>query len=374
MKQTASEKTEQFHSLKKLVDKLEREQQLSPEEYSTLIDNRSTELSEYLFEKARRVREKHYGTDVYLRGLIEFTNYCKNDCYYCGIRKSNKNAERYRLTKDQILSCCEEGYRLGFRTFVLQGGEDGYYSDDDLIAIIRAMKSSFPDCAITLSIGERSSESYRAYYEAGAERYLLRHETADGAHYSKLHPASMTLENRKECLWELKRIGFQVGCGFMVGSPRQTTANLAADLIFLQELQPQMVGIGPFIPHHDTPFAKEPSGTAELTLFLLGLIRLMLPAVLLPATTALGTIDPTGREKGILAGGNVVMPNLSPVNVRDKYLLYDNKICTGDEAAECRYCIEGRMNRIGYQVVVARGDSKLINQESDGTRCPSETL
>jgi biotin synthase len=374
MKQTVSEIKEDTNRLKRLIDKLELEHQLSSDEYITLIDNRNAALSEYLFEKARRVREAYYGTDVYLRGLIEFTNYCKNDCYYCGIRRSNKNAERYRLTKEQILSCCEEGYRLGFRTFVLQGGEDGYYSDSDLIAIIRAIKSSFPDCAITLSIGERSAESYRAYYEAGAERYLLRHETADGAHYSKLHPESMTLENRKDCLWELKRIGYQVGCGFMVGSPGQSTSNLAADLIFLQELQPQMVGIGPFIPHHDTPFAKEPSGTAELTLFLLGLIRLMLPAVLLPATTALGTIDPMGREKGILAGGNVVMPNLSPREVRDKYLLYDNKICTGDEAAECRHCIEGRMNRVGYQIVVARGDAKLINQESDGTRCPSETL
>ncbi|MDF2656965.1 MAG: Radical domain protein [Bacillota bacterium] len=374
MKQTVSEIKEDTNRLKRLIDKLELEHQLSSDEYITLIDNRNAALSEYLFEKARRVREAYYGTDVYLRGLIEFTNYCKNDCYYCGIRRSNKNAERYRLTEEQILSCCEEGYRLGFRTFVLQGGEDGYYSDSDLIAIIRAIKSSFPDCAITLSIGERSAESYRAYYEAGAERYLLRHETADGAHYSKLHPESMTLENRKDCLWELKRIGYQVGCGFMVGSPGQSTSNLAADLIFLQELQPQMVGIGPFIPHHDTPFAKEPSGTAELTLFLLGLIRLMLPAVLLPATTALGTIDPMGREKGILAGGNVVMPNLSPREVRDKYLLYDNKICTGDEAAECRHCIEGRMNRVGYQIVVARGDAKLINQESDGTRCPSETL
>lgn len=374
MKQTAIDKIEQIERMKQLIDKLEREQKLSSAEFAMLIENRSADLSEYLFEKARRVRKQYYGTDVYLRGLIEFTNYCKNDCYYCGIRRSNKNAERYRLTKEQILSCCEEGYRLGFRTFVLQGGEDGHYSDAALIEIIRAIRSRYPDCAITLSIGERNTESYRAYYEAGAERYLLRHETADPDHYSKLHPESMTLASRKQCLWELKQIGYQVGCGFMVGSPGQTIPHLASDLVFLQEFQPQMVGIGPFIPHHDTPFAKEPSGTAELTLFLLGLIRLMLPAVLLPATTALGTIDPLGREKGILAGGNVVMPNLSPRAVRDKYLLYDNKICTGDEAAECRHCIEGRMNRVGYKVVVARGDSKLISQESDGTRCPSEML
>ena len=355
-----------MEELKFLIDKLEREHQLAPKEYIALIEGRTSELSDYLFEKARRIREKHYGTDVYLRGLIEFTNYCKNDCYYCGIRKSNRNAERYRLTKEQILSCCEEGYRLGFRTFVLQGGEDGYYKDSDIIDIIRSIKTDYPDCAITLSIGERSVESYRAFFEAGAERYLLRHETADTEHYSKLHPANMTLENRKQCLWELKKIGYQVGCGFMVGSPGQTAEHLASDLTFLQELQPQMVGIGPFIPHHDTLFSDEPSGTAELTLFLLGLIRLILPGVLLPATTALGTIDPFGREKGILAGANVVMPNLSPIEVRDKYLLYDNKICTGDEAAECRHCIEGRMDRIGYQVVVARGDSKQTSGEYPG--------
>ena len=346
--------------MKELIDKLEREQMLSPEEYTALIENRSSELSEYLFQKSREAGRNFYGNDIYLRGLIEFTNYCKNDCYYCGIRRSNRNASRYRLTKEQILSCCSEGYELGFRTFVLQGGEDSHYSDEDLLFIIREIKNAYPDCALTLSIGERPYDSYKAFYDAGADRYLLRHETADQAHYAKLHPPGMTLESRKQCLWDLKKIGFQVGSGFMVGSPGQTSAHLAQDLIFLQELQPQMVGIGPFIPHHDTPFAEEQSGTAELTLFLIGLIRLMLPATLLPATTALGTIDPMGREKGILAGANVVMPNLSPKEVRDKYLLYDNKICTGDEAAECRHCIEGRINRIGYQIAVHRGDSRLI--------------
>ncbi len=347
-----------FDQLKYLIDKLELEHVLSKEEFISLIDSRTPELSDYLFAKARKIREKHYGNDVYLRGLIEFTNYCKNDCYYCGIRRSNGNAARYRLTKDQILSCCEEGYGLGFRTFVLQGGEDGHYSDEVLVDIIKAIKSRHPDCALTLSVGERSHESYKAFYDAGADRYLLRHETADPVHYSKLHPSCLTLETRKQCLMDLKKIGYQVGSGFMVGSPGQTSDQLAEDMIFLNELQPQMVGIGPFIAHHDTPFATEQSGTAELTLFLLSLIRLLLPAVLLPATTALGTIDPLGREKGILAGANVVMPNLSPREVRDKYLLYDNKICTGDEAAECRHCIDGRIKSIGYQVVVDRGDSK----------------
>lgn len=331
---------------------------LSKEEFISLIDGRTPELGDYLFEKARRIREKHYGNDVYLRGLIEFTNYCKNDCLYCGIRRSNRNASRYRLTKEEILSCCEEGYGLGFRTFVLQGGEDGYYSDGMLTDIIREIKALYPDCALTLSIGERSRESYRTFFDAGADRYLLRHETADPAHYGRLHPPSLSLETRKRCLADLKEIGYQVGSGFMVGSPGQTPAELAEDLLYLYELQPHMVGIGPFIPHHDTPFSSEPGGTAELTLFLIGLIRLMLPAALIPATTALGTIDPMGREKGILAGANVVMPNLSPRAVRKKYMLYDNKICTGDEAAECRRCMDGRISRIGYQVVESRGDYK----------------
>ncbi|HVI40477.1 MAG TPA: [FeFe] hydrogenase H-cluster radical SAM maturase HydE [Anaerovoracaceae bacterium] len=351
-----------------LIDKLEKEHMLSKEEFVSLIENRTPELSEYLFEKARRIRQEHYGKAVYLRGLIEFTNYCKNDCYYCGIRRSNGHVSRYRLTKEQILACCEEGYGLGYRTFVLQGGEDGYYSGEVIVDIIKAIKARYPDCALTLSIGERSYESYQSFYEAGADRYLLRHETADPVHYSRLHPPALTLETRKRCLMDLKEIGYQVGSGFMVGSPGQTSEQLAEDLIFLHELQPQMVGIGPFIPHHDTPFASEQSGTAELTLFLLGLIRLMLPAVLLPATTALGTIDPMGREKGILAGANVVMPNLSPREVRDKYLLYDNKICTGDEAAECRYCIDGRISSIGYQVVVDRGDSKQIDEDVKSRR------
>lgn len=344
--------------MNKLIDKLEMDHRLTKNEYVSLIENRNPELCEYLFEKARNAREVYYGKKVYLRGLIEFTNYCKNDCYYCGIRRSNRNAARYRLTKDQILDCCREGYRLGFRTFVLQGGEDNHYNDQVVIDIIRDIKGHYPDCALTLSIGERPLESYKAFYDAGADRYLLRHETADPMHYKRLHPPPLTLESRKQCLNHLKEIGYQVGSGFMVGSPGQTSENLAEDLLYLQDLKPQMVGIGPFIPHHDTAFSAEPGGTAELTLFILGLIRLILPAVLLPATTAIGTIDSTGREKAILAGANVVMPNLSPREVRDKYLLYDNKICTGDEAAECMHSIEKNIKLIGYQVVIDRGDFK----------------
>ena len=344
--------------MKQLIDKLEKERHLTKEEYISLIDGRTPELAAYLFEKAQKTRKKFYDNDVYMRGLIEFTSYCKNDCYYCGLRKSNRNAERYRLTKEQIMECCAIGYELGFRTFVLQGGEDPAFRDEVLVDIIQTIKSNYPDCALTLSVGEKSYESYLSYYNAGADRYLLRHETADPVHYSKLHPKELTFENRERCLRDLKKIGFQVGTGFMVGSPYQTTENLAKDLLFIEELSPEMVGIGPFIPHHDTPFAEKKGDNGELTLFLLAIIRLLLPSALIPATTALGTIDSEGREKGILAGANVVMPNLSPLDVRKKYLLYDNKICTGDEAAECHRSLEQRMNGLGYDVVISRGDFK----------------
>ena len=344
-------------ALFQLIDKLKRERHLSIEEWTALINGRTPELAEYLFSLAREERHLHYGHDIYVRGLIEFTNYCKNDCLYCGIRKSNTNACRYRLTKAQILNCCEQGYALGFRTFVLQGGEDCYFTDERMVDIVSSIKKFYPDCAITLSIGEKSKASYQAFFDAGADRFLLRHETYNHEHYASLHPAILTAKNREECLWHLKEIGYQVGTGFMVGSPGQTAEHLAEDMIFIKELNPQMVGIGPFIPHHDTPFAKEAAGTLELTLFMLGLLRLMIPKVLLPATTALGTIAPNGRELGILSGANVVMPNLSPTDVRKDYSLYDNKICTGEEAAECRKDLEKRMEAIGYQVVTARGDS-----------------
>lgn len=339
-----------------LIDKLEKEHILSKSELTEIITGHTPETDEYLFAKARSVREKIYGKDVYMRGLIEFTNYCKNDCLYCGIRRSAKNAERYRLTEEQILDCCEIGYRLGFRTFVLQGGEDGFYTDDKIVSIVSDIKAKFPDCAVTLSIGEKSRESYEKFRKAGVDRYLLRHETANSEHYRKLHPKELSLENRMRCLADLKELGFQTGCGFMVGSPYQTAENLAEDLLYISKLQPHMVGIGPFIPHHDTPFAEEKQGSLETTLLMLGLTRLIVPNVLLPSTTALGTIHPKGREMGILAGANVVMPNLSPQDVRKKYLLYDNKICTGDEAAECIACLGRRMESIGYKLVTSRGD------------------
>lgn len=346
--------------MKNFIHKLEQNQTLSRGDWITLIANFTSEDAQYLYERARVIQNQHYGNQVFIRGLIEFTNYCKNDCYYCGIRRSNRNARRYRLTRDSILNCCRKGYKLGFRTFVLQGGEDGYFTDTVLVEIVSAIRQEFPDCAITLSVGERSRESYEALYSAGANRYLLRHETYDHAHYARLHPSELSAAHRQQCLWDLKDIGYQVGTGFMVGSPLQTAETLADDMLFLKELNPQMVGIGPFIPHHDTPFADQTPGTLDLTLFLLGAIRLMLPKVLLPATTALGTIAENGRERGVLAGANVVMPNLSPAKVRENYLLYDNKICTGDEAAESVEHLRQSMQAIGYDIVVSRGDSLNI--------------
>jgi len=344
--------------MKKLIDALAQGSSLTEKQWEELIAGQTEELAEYAAEKARSIREKIYGKTVFTRGLIEFTNYCKNDCLYCGIRRSNSNAERYRLSEEEILDCCKQGYELGFRTFVLQGGEDGYFTDDRITDIIKKIKAKYPDCALTLSIGEKEKESYQRFFNAGADRYLLRHETADEAHYNTLHPEELSLRHRMDCLWNLKEIGYQVGCGFMVGSPGQTVGTLAKDMKFIEELQPQMVGIGPFVPHHETPFAKETAGTVKQTLYLLSLLRLLKPNLLLPATTALGTIDPRGREKGILAGANVVMPNLSPTTVRKKYELYDNKICTGDEAAECRNCLNNRMQSIGYVLVIDRGDPR----------------
>lgn len=344
-----------------LLEKLEKERMFTKDQWIQLIGSREVYESQAA-ALAKKIREEHFGNQIYVRGLIEFTNYCKNDCYYCGIRRSNRNAERYRLTIEQILECTDTGYELGFRTFVLQGGEDGYYTDERLEEIIKAIKEKHPDCALTLSLGERSRKSYELFYQAGADRYLLRHETAEEGHYQRLHPEEMSYEHRMNCLKELKAIGYQVGCGFMVGSPGQTEETLAEDMLFIQEFQPHMVGIGPFVPHHETPFGREPGGTVEDTLYLLSLIRILEPTVLLPATTALGTIDPRGREKGILAGANVVMPNLSPTNVRKKYELYDNKICTGDEAAECRSCLSNRMKTIDCELVTHRGDAPGWNR------------
>ncbi len=344
---------------RELLFQLNKTRTLTAEQYRFLLDERSAEDEAYAKTLAADLRKQIYGVAVFVRGLIEISNVCKNDCYYCGIRCGNANAQRYRLTPEQILECAAEGYRLGFRTFVLQGGEDPFYTDEVLCALIKELKARYPECAVTLSLGERGRESFAALKAAGADRYLLRHETADPALYKKLHPAGMTYENRMKSLRILRELGYQVGAGFMVGAPYQTNASLAMDLRFIEEFKPDMCGIGPFIPHKDTPFRDFSAGTVKDTCFLLSLIRLIHPPVLLPATTALGTVHPEGRELGILAGANVVMPNLSPVSVRKKYELYDNKICTGEESAECRGCLEARMRSIGYEIVTDRGDIRL---------------
>ncbi len=348
----------------KLIDKLLIEQILSKDEYLFLIQNRDL-CKDYLFKKSREVTDSIYGKDIYIRGLIEFTNICKNDCYYCGIRNSNKSLERYRLSKEQILKCAENGYNLGFRTFVLQGGEDLFFTNEKMCDIVSSIKQKYPDCAITLSIGERSYESYKKLKESGADRYLLRHETCNVEHYKKLHPKQMNWDNRVECLKYLSELDYQVGCGFMVGSPYQTLADLAQELIFIKNINPQMIGIGPFIPHKDTPFKDKNPGTLELTLFMLALLRLTIPKVLLPATTALGSIEKGGRERGIQLGCNVLMPNLSPQDMRGKYNLYNNKLHTGIESAQNVEQLKQKFLELGYNIVIDRGDSKNVYRRED---------
>lgn len=350
-------------NIRRIIDKLYKENNASKEELLFLLDNLKSEDKKYLIQKANEIRMQTYGDKVYMRGLIEFTNFCKRNCVYCGIRRSNNNADRYRLTYDEIMECADIGDRLGYKTYVLQGGEDEYFTDEKMIEIIKGIKNKYPNNAITLSLGERSYESYKKMYDAGADRYLLRHETATKKLYEELHPGA-SFENRRKCLKDLKEIGYQIGAGFMVGIPNQTNEDLVCDLLFIKNLEPHMCGIGPFIPHKDTPLKDEKAGTVEKTTTMLALVRLLLPDVLLPSTTALGSIDPMGREKGLKAGGNVVMPNLSPTSVREKYSLYDGKICTGDEAAECRMCIEGRIRKAGFRVEVSRGDNISWVKES----------
>lgn len=342
---------------RKLIEKLNNQHRLAHDEWVSLITSCDENDRDFAAKLARENTIAVFGKRIYFRGIIEFTNICKNDCLYCGIRRSNSSVHRYRLSEEEILSCCDDGYRFGYRTFVLQGGEDPYWDDGRLSALIKRIKTKYPDCAVTLSIGERSRESYQALYDAGADRFLLRHETATPSHYQKLHPEEMKLENRLQCLKNLKEIGYQTGAGFMVGSPYQTADCIASDLEFLCDFKPQMVGIGPFIPHRDTPLRDFSAGSAGLTVFLLSLVRLALPNVLLPATTALGTVEGKGRQRGVLAGCNVVMPNLTPMSVRKDYLLYDNKVGTDSDAKDGLDLLRSQMEEIGYEVVTGRGDS-----------------
>ncbi|WP_438434431.1 [FeFe] hydrogenase H-cluster radical SAM maturase HydE [Gorillibacterium sp. sgz500922] len=347
-----------------LLAKLHRTNCLTKDEIVELLGGLTPEGRKTLYRFADETRQAHYGKDVFMRGLIEFSNICKQDCLYCGLRRSNGGVDRYRLTEDEILACTDEGYALGYRSFVLQSGEDFRFTEEVLSGIVRRIKERYPDVAITLSVGERSEDFYRALHEAGADRYLLRHETASRSLYDSLHPG-MSYDNRIECLHTLKRIGYQVGAGFMVGLPGQTPEHLAEDLLFLHELQPEMIGIGPFIPHSSTPLAGAAGGTVEDTLVMVALARLFVPAAMLPATTAMGTLDPVGREKALKAGANVVMPILSPLAVREKYALYENKICTGDESAHCRHCIEMRIVASGYRINLGRGDHVAFREETD---------
>ncbi len=342
---------------KKLIDFLSENHFLTEEEYLFLIKNRNEETAEYLRQKADKARKSVYSNKIFVRGLIEISNICKNDCYYCGIRSSNKNCDRYKLSEADILSCCENGYKLGFRTFVLQGGE-GVFSIDFVCDFVRKIKEKYPDCAVTLSLGEYQKADFLKMKNAGADRYLLRHETICKEHYEKLHPEKMSYENRLRCLKDLKDLGFQVGSGFLVGSPYQTDEIIAKEFKFIEEFSPQMCGIGPFIPQKDTPFKDEKSGTAEETAYYLSIIRLIKPNILLPATTALGTIKKGGRELGILSGANVLMPNLSPEKERSKYALYDNKLATGVESAEQIEKLKIQMQNIGYEIISDRGDIK----------------
>ena len=342
--------------MNEIISRFLKERRLSEGEYKLLIESFSEENAEILRNEAVRLRKEVYGNSVFIRGLIEISNFCKNDCLYCGIRRSNKSCDRYRLTEEEILSCCDSGHSLGFRTFVLQGGEDPYFSVDVLLPLIREIKKRYPDSALTLSLGEKSKEEYEALCNAGADRYLLRHETADSTHYSRLHPENLALKNRMRCLYDLKDIGFQTGAGFMVNSPFQTADTLAKDLKFIEEFSPEMCGIGPFIPHKDTPFKDFPPGSVDFTCYLLSVIRIMHPEILLPSTTALGTLEKDGREKGILSGANVIMPNLSPERAKSRYMLYNNKLSSGAESALMLNSLKEKMNNIGYEIVCDRGD------------------
>ena len=343
-----------------MIERLTQGDKLNATELGQLLKSAATDLSvlQLLRENAVRTACAQFGLGIYIRGLIELSSFCKCDCLYCGLRRSNRTAERYRLTHEEVMACCREGYNLGFRTFVLQGGEDATQNDEWLTDVVRAIRAGYPDKAITLSVGERSAEAYRAFREAGADRYLLRHETRNDEHYSLLHPQTMSASKRRECLKTLKEIGFQTGSGMMIGSPGQTVEHLIDDIQFLEQLQPEMIGIGPFIPAAGTPFAGEPAGSIETTLLLISLLRLRFPDALIPATTALATLHPEGRTRAILAGANVVMPNLSPRSVRSKYSIYDNKATSGCEAAEEIEKLEKELNAIGYKINFARGDYK----------------
>ena len=360
--------------MKSLVDILETTNSLDGDQLAALLTTRDTDVVDYLHRRARTVAQMHYGTGIYVRGLIELTNICRNDCLYCGIRRSNTHVERYSLTTDQVMACCEHGYRLGFRTFVLQGGEWGDERAAWIADIVAEMRHRWPDCAITLSLGEHSREVYALWRDSGADRYLLRHETHNAAHYAQLHPAEMSRGHRLQCLRWLQELGYQVGTGIMVGSPWQTVDHLVEDLQFIASFRPAMVGLGPFIAQHDTPLGGHPNGTIDMTTRLYSIVRLMLPGALIPSTTALATLAPEGRLQGILAGANVVMPNLSPGEIRAQYALYDGKAHSGSEAVEGLRQLEAQLATIGYHIDWSRGDYRYNVGTQRAALSPNEGI
>jgi biotin synthase len=350
-------------TVEKMLNRLYEETGLSKDEIVYMITKLDAAGKIRLYELARKKQREYYDDHVYLRGLIEFSNHCRRNCLYCGIRRSNQSVDRYRLKRSQILECCEVGYQLGYRTFVLQSGEDGYYNDHRLTTLIEAIKGRYPDAAVTLSIGERGEDTYQKLFDAGADRFLLRHETASRRLYEILHPKA-SYDERIQCLKVLKRIGYQVGSGFMVGLPKQTAEDLADDLLFLKELQPDMIGIGPFITHSGTPLKFMKGGTLDQTLVLIALARLIIPDSLIPATTAIGSIHPQGRELALKAGANVMMPNLTPIHIKEKYELYDNKICTTEQFSDCHHCMIRSIELAGFKVSMGRGDSHRFVRKS----------
>lgn len=345
--------------MQNLIDRLFQGERLTRAAFQALVRCEDQDALELLFQRAKERTEEVFGNHVYIRGLVEISSYCKQDCFYCGLRCSNQKAQRYRLSPDEILATCEKGYEMGFRTFVLQGGEDDYYTDEAMCELIREICLSCPGSAVTLSLGEKRKQSYEAFRKAGASRYLLRHETATAEHFSRLHPPGQRLETRMEALATLKDLGFQVGAGFMVGAPFQTPEHMAENLYFLQEFRPHMVGIGPFIPHQDTPFGKYPAGDSSQTVKMIAITRGILPGALIPATTALATLSKDARMRALQGGANVVMPNLSPNEVRVKYNLYNNKLSTGTESAQMLVALREELERYGRKMDLSRGDSPL---------------
>ena len=348
--------------MKELIERLASEHTLDASTMVLLLHcaAHDTATLTLLRDTAVRTAQEQFGLGIYIRGLIELSSHCHRDCLYCGLRRSNSTAERYRLTQEEVLACCEEGYRLGFRTFVLQAGEDATHTDDWLEALIAEIRSRYPEAAITLSLGERSEASYLRLRQAGADRYLLRHEAANEKLYTSLHPHGRGLQHRLACAEALQRAGYQVGLGMMIGVKGQTIGHIVEDLKLMERMRPEMVGIGPFIPHPSTPLGSEPAGALGLTLATLAIARLLLPQALIPSTTALATLTPTGRLEGILSGANVVMPNLSPSDVRAKYAIYENKASWGAEAAEGLAALEAELSSIGYHIDYTRGDFNNI--------------